>query len=281
MITDELSGKVACVIGVSPGIGRAITRTLAYAGARVVCADIRPELAQSAAQEICEISGDANSARSFGVDCTDRASVRALFQSVTQSMGGLHVLVCVAAVFFPPDENGRISEDAWRKTFDVNLLGSYLPADEARIVMAAAGQGGSIVLVSSANAVVAKKGSLAYDTSKAALNHLVREIAVEAAPHVRVNCVAPASVVEGSLQFPRERVLTSLAKYQIAHDEDETTEALREKLADFYARRTLLGRRVTPQAVADAVLLLAGDRLPLTTGHILPVDAGLTDAFLR
>ena len=72
------------------------------------------------------------------------------------------------------------------------------------------------MLTTSANAVVAKKGSLAYDTSKAAANHLVRELAVEMAPLVRVNAVAPATVVKGSTMFPRDRVIASLAKYEIA-----------------------------------------------------------------
>ena len=69
------------------------------------------------------------------------------------------------------------------------------------------------MLTTSANAVVAKKGSLAYDTSKAAANHLVRELAVEMAPLVRVNAVAPATVVKGSTMFPRDRVIASLTKY--------------------------------------------------------------------
>ncbi len=78
------------------------------------------------------------------------------------------------------------------------------------------------MLTTSANAVVAKKGSLAYDTSKAAANHLVRELAVELAPLVRVNGVAPATVVKGSTMFPRDRVIASLAKYGIPHDESDS-----------------------------------------------------------
>ena len=95
------------------------------------------------------------------------------------------------------------------------------------------------MLTTSANAVVAKKGSLAYDTSKAAANHLVRELAIEMAPLVRVNAVAPATVVKGSTMFPRDRVIASLAKYGIAFGEDESTEDLRDKLAGFYAKRSL------------------------------------------
>ena len=156
-----------------------------------------------------------------------------------------------------------------------------LIADEAQEIMKAQGTGGNIVLISSANSVVAKKGSWAYDTSKAALNHLVREMAVTFAPMVRVNGVAPASVVAGSLQFPRERVMSSLAKYDIPFDESESTDSLRDKLSGFYAERTLLKRKVTPASVAEAAFLLASDRLGLTTGQILAVDAGLPEAFLR
>jgi len=137
------------------------------------------------------------------------------------------------------------------------------------------------VLISSANGVVSKRGSFAYDTSKAAVNHLVRELAVEYAPKIRVNGVAPASVVEGSLQFPRDRVTSSLAKYNIAFDESETTDELRGKLAGFYAERTLLKKKVTPADIAEAAYLLVSPSLHNTTGQTLPVDAGLPEAFLR
>jgi rhamnose utilization protein RhaD (predicted bifunctional aldolase and dehydrogenase)/NAD(P)-dependent dehydrogenase (short-subunit alcohol dehydrogenase family) len=277
----ELSRKVALVIGVSPGIGRAITDRLAKEGAHVVCADLRPELAEGAADELRKAYGGEVAAAET-VDCTDRESVRRLLGATAMHFGGLDILVVGAAVFFAPDETGRITEEQWRKTFDVNLLGSYVPADEASELIKAQGTVGSVVLISSANAVVPKKGSFAYDTSKAAVSHLVRELAVAGAPSVRVNGIAPASVVEGSLQFPRERVLTSLAKYNIAHDEGETTEALRSKLADFYAQRTLLHRTVTPAHVAEAAFLLASEkRTGLMTGQVLAVDAGLAEAFLR
>ena len=81
--------------------------------------------------------------------------------------------------------------------------------------------------------------------------------------------------------FPRDRVISSLAKYEIAFSESETTEELRSKLANFYAQRTLLKAPVTPAKVADALSLLATDRTSLTTGHVIPVDGGLWEAFLR
>ena len=73
-----------------------------------------------------------------------------------------------------------------------------------------------MVLTSSANAVVPKFGSEAYDVSKTALNHLIRELAVGLGPLVRVNGIAPATVVAGSTMFPRDRVMQSLTKYKIA-----------------------------------------------------------------
>jgi rhamnulose-1-phosphate aldolase/alcohol dehydrogenase len=277
----ELSRKIAVVVGASPGIGLAVAERLAKEGAHVITADIVPELAQTAASQLQKTFGK-DVAAAETVDCTDRESVRQMLTAVTRRYGGVDILVQVAAAFFPPDpQTGRITEAQWRKTLDVNLLGAMLAADEAQRVMSAQATEGSIVLISSANAVVAKKGSWAYDTGKAALNHLVRELAVEFAPRIRVNGVAPASVVAGSLQFPRERVLSSLTKYGIAYDASETDEQLRDKLSGFYADRTLLKRKVTPQEVAEAVFLLVSQRLNLTTGQTLAVDAGLTEAFLR
>ncbi len=154
-------------------------------------------------------------------------------------------------------------------------------ADEAAKTWQAQGLAANLVLTTWANAVVAKKGSLAYDTSKAAANHLVRELAIELAPLVRVNGVAPATVVQGSAMFPRDRVICSLAKYNIAYTDDEPTEALTQKLAQFYADRTLPKRPITPADQAEAIFLLLGNRLRQTTGQVITVDGGLHEAFLR
>jgi NAD(P)-dependent dehydrogenase (short-subunit alcohol dehydrogenase family) len=140
---------------------------------------------------------------------------------------------------------------------------------------------GSMVLTSSANAVVPKKGSEAYDTSKAALHHLIHELAIKLAPTVRVNGIAPATVVAGSTMFPRERVIQSLQKYKIEFSASDSTEVLRSKLADFYAQRTLTRRPITPEICAAAIVWLAGEHSARTTGHVIPVDGGLTEAFFR
>ncbi len=277
----EMSRKVALVVGAGPGIGQAVAERLAKEGAHVVLADINSANAEQTAVAVQKAYGK-EVAQPETVDATDRASVRHLLDNVVLRYGGVDVLVMVAAVFIAPDAGtGRNTDEQWRKTFEVNVIGSYIAVDEAHNIMAAQGTEGSVVLISSANAVVSKKGSLAYDTSKAAVNHLARELAIEYAPKIRVNAVAPASVVEGSQMFPRDRVIASLTKYSISFSPDEATETLRDKLAEFYASRTLLKIPVTPAAIADAAYLAASPRLRLTTGQIIPVDSGLPEAFLR
>jgi enoyl-[acyl-carrier-protein] reductase (NADH) len=81
--------------------------------------------------------------------------------------------------------------------------------------------------------------------------------------------------------FPRERVIASLAKYHLPYAETEDTETLRDRLADFYAQRTLTKVPVTPEDQAEAAYLLASSSLAKTTGQILSVDGGLHEAFLR
>src|SRR5213076_887060 len=102
-----------------------------------------------------------------------------------------------------------------------------------------------------------KPGMLAYDTSKAAANHLVRELAGELGPLVRVNGIAPATVVAGSSMFPRDRVLVSLRKYNIPFADDDSTEVLRGRLAEFYAARTITRRPILPEDCANAICWLA------------------------
>ena len=81
--------------------------------------------------------------------------------------------------------------------------------------------------------------------------------------------------------FPRDRVIQSLQKYRIEFSESESTEELRSKLADFYAQRTLTGKAILPQDCANAIVWLLSDQSAKTTGHVIPVDGGLSEAFLR
>ena len=289
---QELARNVVVVIGAGSGIGRAVAHRVAKEGAHVVCADLNAEAAQATADELTDIYGvgigvagtsisAAGGAIGLGVDVGDRASVEALFGQTLLAYGGIDHLVITAGFYYPPDASGHIPDGMWDTTFNVNVKGAYIVADEARKIWEAQGLPGSLVIATSVNGAVAKKGSLAYDTSKAAANHLVRELAIELAPHVRVNGLAPATVVTGSSMFPRERVISGLQKYALPFDEAEETDVLRDRLADFYAQRTLTKKAILPEDQAEAAYLLLSGALAKTTGQILNVDGGLVEAFLR
>jgi rhamnulose-1-phosphate aldolase/alcohol dehydrogenase len=288
----ELARQIIAVIGSGSGIGRDLALRLAKEGAHVVCVDRDAHGAQATATAITDQygvgvgvagSGISNCGPAIGLsaDITQREHIRTMLEQVALAYGGLDAVAVTAGIFVAPDTAGRIKDEQWSQTFAINVMGLYLVADEAVTIWQAQGLPANLVLTTSVNAVVAKKGSLAYDTSKAAANHLVRELAVELAPLVRVNGVAPATVVQGSAMFPRDRVIASLSKYNIAYTDDEPTEALTEKLAQFYANRTLLKRPITPADQAEALFLLLSNRLQQTTGQIITVDGGLHEAFLR
>ena len=288
----ELDRQIIVVVGAGAGIGKATAHRLVKEGAHIVCVDLDEASAKETAQEIIDKfgpgigvagAGISNCGPAIGLACdiTKRESVARMFEDVMLAYGGIDSVVITAGIFVPPDKTGRIEDSLWARTFGINVTGAYVVADEAYKIFQRQGLRGNVVLTTSANAVVAKKGSLAYDTSKAAANHLARELAVEMAPLVRVNAVAPATVVKGSTMFPRDRVIASLTKYDIAFSEDESTEDLREKLAGFYAKRSLTQTPIEPEDQAEAIFLLVSPRLSKTTGHVIPVDGGLQDGFLR
>ncbi len=288
----ELARQIIAVVGAGSGIGRETALRLAKEGAHIVCVDRDEAGAEATATAITDRYGRGIGVAGSGLsgcgpalglyaDIIDRASVRAMFDRLLLAYGGLDAVAVTAGIFVAPDAAGRIPDDKWALTYAINVAGPYFVADESARIWRDQGLPAALVLTTSANAAVAKKGSLAYDTSKAAANHLVGELAVELAPLVRVNGVAPATVVQGSAMFPRDRTIASLTKYGIPFDESETTEALRAKLAAFYADRTLLKRPITPADQAEAIFLLLTERLHRTTGQILAVDGGLQEAFLR
>ncbi|HUQ92913.1 MAG TPA: bifunctional rhamnulose-1-phosphate aldolase/short-chain dehydrogenase [Bryobacteraceae bacterium] len=275
----EFSRRILLIVGGGSGVGKATALKLAAEGAHLMIADVNVESAHDTAR-LCS-KYDKEAVAHCKIDLRDRGSMAAAMDQTVLHFGGLDGVINTAAVFIPPDAQGNISEDNWRITLDVNVTGNYYLAKEAQKRFQAQGLPGVIVLTGSANAVVPKKGSEAYDVSKSAVNHLIGELAVGMAPQVRVNGIAPATVVEGSTMFPRERVISSLSKYGLPHQESESSETLRTRLADFYASRTLLKLAIQPDHCADAILFLASDRSARTTGTVIPVDAGLAEAFLR
>ena len=287
-----LARQVIAVIGAGSGIGKEVVHRIVKEGAHVVCVDLNKDAALATAKEITDKYGvgigvagtglsNCGPAVGLSANITDRASVRAMLNDTVLAYGGFDSIAVTAGIFVPPDTAGHIPDDKWGLTFAINVTGSYLVADEAAKTWQEQGLPGNLVLTTSANAVVAKKGSLAYDTSKAAANHLTRELAMELAPLVRVNAVAPATVVQGSAMFPRDRVIASLAKYKIPYAADEPTESLTQKLAQFYADRTLTRSPITPADQAEAFYILLTKALSKTTGQVITVDGGLHEAFLR
>jgi rhamnulose-1-phosphate aldolase/alcohol dehydrogenase len=274
----ELSRRIALIAGGGSGIGREVVHQMASLGAHVIVAD---QNAGGAADTwaAAQASSSAEMGMATSIDLTSPSSIAAAVRASVLEFGGIDIVVNTAAIF--PEMSGGATEAIWSKTLQINVTGNHLLADAVGGVMKQQAIPASIVLTSSANAVVPKQGSEPYDVSKAAVNHLIRELAIGLGPLVRVNGIAPATVVSGSTMFPRERVLVSLQKYSVDFDESATTEALRAKLADFYARRTITRRPILPTDCAQAIVWLASDRSATTTGHIIPVDGGLADAFLR
>jgi len=275
----EFSRQVFVIVGGGGGIGREAAMQAAQRGAHVVVADRNFETAQHVAAEVAVFCGKEN-VLALAIDIRDRDSIRRGLQAVIAAFGGFDCLINTAALF-PSSSDGRISDEQWHTTLDLNVTANYVLADEAAAIFVKQELLASLVFTSSANAVVSKRGSEAYDVSKAAVSHLIRELAVSLGPKVRVNGISPAAVVQGSTMFPRDRVMTSLKKYGIAFREDQTDDELRSLLAGFYAQRTLTHQPVEPADCARAILFLASPQSRCTTGHIIPVDGGLPEAFLR
>ncbi|MEC9259884.1 MAG: bifunctional rhamnulose-1-phosphate aldolase/short-chain dehydrogenase, partial [Pseudomonadota bacterium] len=288
----SLARDVVVVIGAGDGIGKATAHRVAREGAHVVCADLNYTNAQQTAAELTDIYGQGIGVAGSGisacgpaialqVDITKRDTVDALFSQVLLAYGGIDKVIVTAGVFVAEGADMSKNDQIFDLSFGVNVKGGYVVASEAHKIWQRQGLKGALVLTTSVNAAVSKKGSLAYDTSKAAANHLVRELAVTLSPLINVNALAPATVVQGSNMFPRDRVISSLTKYNIAFSADDSTEALRNKLAEFYAQRTLTKQPITPDDQAEAAYLLISGQLSKTTGQVISVDGGLHEAFLR
>ena len=276
----EFSRKIVLVFGGASGIGREVALLLAKKGAHVVVADYDAAGAEATAQAAGATSAKDQVAH-VRADLSKPASLAEAVEFTVAQFGGLDWVVNTAAIYPVPGSDGELTEAQWANTFLLNVTGNYMLARETEWLFEDQKLSGAMVLTGSANAVVPKTGSEAYDTSKAALNHLVRELAIKMGPLVRVNGIAPATVVAGSTMFPRDRVMQSLDKYKVSYSPDEDTESLRAKLADFYAQRTLTKRPILPQDCANAVVWLLSEQSAKTTGHMIPVDGGLAEAFLR
>jgi rhamnulose-1-phosphate aldolase/alcohol dehydrogenase len=262
-----LATRVVVVTGAGSGIGRAIAHRLAAEGACVVVADLDADAGAKVAAEL----GNPDVAVSVTCDVTDEEQVAAALQQATLAFGGVDLVVNNAGLSISKPLLETTIRD-WDLQHQVMARGSFLVSREAARIMLAQGLGGDIVYIVSKNAVFAGPNNLAYGATKADQAHQVRLLAAELGEHgIRVNGINPDGVVRGSGIFAKGWGAQRAAVYGVKEDE----------LGAYYAKRTLLGREVLPEHVADAVFALVGGDLPLTTGLHVPVDGGVAPGFLR
>jgi rhamnulose-1-phosphate aldolase/alcohol dehydrogenase len=266
----ELARRVAFVTGGASGIGTAAAKRLAAEGAHVVVTDLDAAGAKTVADDVVKLAG-AGRALGLGVDVTSEASVRTAFEEAVLAYGGIDIVVSNAGIAHGASVADMRLED-WERSFAVNARGHFLVAREAMRVLIAQGLGGALVFVATKNVMSPGKDFSAYSASKAAEAQLAKVLALEGAPHgIRSNIVNPDAVFQDSKLWSEDIRRERAAAQGIAVDQ----------LEDFYRKRNLLGARILPEDVAEAVLFLASDRSAKTTGCTLTVDGGVKDAFPR
>jgi NAD(P)-dependent dehydrogenase (short-subunit alcohol dehydrogenase family) len=266
----ELARRIALVTGGGSGIGRAVARRLAAEGAHVVVGDLNGAAARATAEAIV---GAVGAGRALGIemDVTREASVRAAFEETVLAYGGLDILVSNAGTAHSAPVV-RLDLADWERSFAVNATGHFLVAREAMRLLTAQGLGGALVFVATKNVMSPGKDFAAYSAAKAAEAQLAKVLALEGAPlGIRSNIVNPDAVFQDSKLWSDDVRRERAAAQGIAV----------EQLEDFYRKRNLLGVRIVPDDVAEAVLFLASDRSAKTTGCTLTVDGGVRDAFPR
>ncbi len=262
-----LAGRVAFVTGAASGIGLAIARRLAAEGAVVAIADL--DLA--AAQQVADELGSRDHALAVQADVSEDTAVREALDAVSVRFGGVDIVVNNAGMSISKPLLETELED-WDRQHDVMARGSFLVAKHAARIMIAQDMDGDILYIASKNGIVAGPNNLAYGSSKASQAHQVRLLAAELGEHgIRVNGINPDGVVQGSGIFAGGWGAERAKIYGVPEEE----------LGQFYANRTLLKREVLPDHIADAAFALLGGDLSRTTGLLVPVDSGVTQAFLR
>lgn len=248
----RLEGKVALISGGGSGIGAATARLFAAEGAKVVVTGRRPEPIEAVATDIAGVA--------VAGDTSDPSHAAEAVATAVETFGGLDVIVANAGLGFGGSV-GDVDDEHWQRTLDVNLTGPMVLTRAALPAMLERG-GGSIVLVSSVNGLVATTDSAAYGTSKAGLLGLARSIAVDYGPlGIRANALCPGWVV------------TPMA--------DEEMDGLaaargigRQEAYDLATAEVPLRRAATAQEIASCCLFLASDESSIVTGAVLVADGG-------
>lgn len=266
----ELAGQVALITGASFGIGRATAIRMVQAGARVaLLARSKERLDESV--RLCEQAGGPGCASAVICDVTSEQAVIDSFAAAIQHFGGLDIVVNNAgSMQNAPIEN--CSLQLWQDMLDVLATAYFLVAREAVRYWKKNGRPGSLVFITSKNAVAPSPGASAYSAAKAASQHLARCLAEEVGPAgIRVNCVMPDGVMRDTNILPPEQKSKSAARHGITV----------EQLDEYYRQRNALKVSIYPEDVAETVVYLAGPRSAKITGAALPVDGGMAVAYLR
>lgn len=246
----DLSGRVAVVTGASRGIGRDIAHALARAGAVVACVATSRENAAPTAAAIRQAGG---TARAYGCRIERLAEVQALFQALTAELGAPEILVNNAAVTTPASLL-EFREEDFDTVIGVNVKGLIFCSQQAALAMREHGRGGAIVHIGSFSGITAFPRRMYYGTSKAAVNHLTKQMAIELAEYdIRVNQVVP-----GYIRTEMSDMLASQGATDPA--------AMQARIPQH--------RLGAGQDVAEAVLYLAGAGSAYVTGATINVDGG-------
>lgn len=247
----RLDGKKGFITGAAQGIGKAIAEAFIQAGAEFTIVDVNEEKAQAVAQAFSEQYGRHITA--FRCDVSDPQQVAQMAEMVVQTYGTIDFAINnVGIVNFFPVESVR-PED-WKRVIDVNLFGTFLCAQAAAKVMIAQNKPGTIVNMASMSARIINtpQTTSSYCTSKAAVVHLTRSLAVELAKYnIRVNCVSPGYVAT-----------------EVVTDWSDELQG--------WIDRTPQKRMGTPEDIAGAYLYLASDASRYATGTELLIDGGYT-----
>jgi NAD(P)-dependent dehydrogenase (short-subunit alcohol dehydrogenase family) len=270
--TAPLDGQVALVTGAGGIIGYGIADKLLQAGACVVLADIDAKKLATV-KTILMGSHDPNKLFTVAMDVTSMESVQAAYRELCLHFGGIDIVVPNAGIaHVAPLET--LDTEAFRKTIDVNQIGTFHVIKGAIPYFKAQNAGGNIVCISSKNVFAPGASFGAYSASKAGAHQLARIASLELAPiKVRVNMINPDGV------FGTDKVASGLWDL-VGPDRMKARNLDPEGLKDYYRNRNLLKVSVTAEHVGNAVVFFSSNLTP-TTGASLPVDGGVPEAAPR